>query len=142
MQMLGRRLIDSAGVDGDALGLGLLPLETTFAETKMAARIETSFGALPTPWSSLSDHVFSGYEIRHGNSVAVGPAVAALADGRGFVAGAVLGVSVHGLFEDAANVAALVGRAPERSLPAVFDDLADAVEEHLDVARLLEITGR
>jgi adenosylcobyric acid synthase len=142
MQMLGRRLIDPAGVDGDALGLGLLPLETTFVETKIAARIETSFGALPTPWSSLSDQAFSGYEIRHGHSVAVGPAVAALPDGRGFVAGAVLGVSVHGLFEDAANVAALVGRAPERSLTAVFDDLADAVEEHLDVTRLLEIARR
>jgi adenosylcobyric acid synthase len=142
MQMLGRRLIDPVGVDGDATGLGLLPVETTFVETKIAARIETSFGALPTPWSSLSDHALSGYEIRHGHSVAVGPAVAALPDGRGFVAGAVLGVSVHGLFEDPANVAALVGRAPERSLTAVFDDLADAVEEHLDVARLLEIARR
>jgi adenosylcobyric acid synthase len=142
MQMLGRGLIDPAGVDGDALGLGLLPLETTFVETKVAARIQTSFGALPTPWWSLSDHTFSGYEIRHGHSVAIGPAVAALPDGRGFVVGPVLGVSVHGLFEDPACVAALVGHTPERSLTAVFDDLADAVEEHMDVARLLEIARR
>jgi adenosylcobyric acid synthase len=144
MQMLGRRLTDPAGLDGDALGLGLLPLETTYVETKVAARIETSFSALPTPWSALSGHTFSGYEIRHGHSVAVavGPARAALPDDRGFVAGSVLGVSVHGLFEDAANVAALVGRRPDRTLAAVFDELADAVDEHLHVDELLEIATR
>jgi cobyric acid synthase len=84
----------------------------------------------------------SGYEIRHGHSVAVGSAIAALPDGRGFVAGSVLGVSVHGLFENADAVTALVGQAPERGLDTVLDDLADAVEEHLDVARLLELAKK
>jgi adenosylcobyric acid synthase len=138
MQMLGTRLIDAGGVDGDAEGLGLLPLETTFAAAKLAAGIDTRFKELPTPWSSLSGRALSGYEIRHGESLATGPATPALPSGRGFVDGAVLGISVHGLFENGAIVAALTGRAPERDLGAVFDGLADAVEEHLDVGRLLE----
>jgi adenosylcobyric acid synthase len=141
MQMLGARMIDAGGVDGDAVGLGLLPLDTTFSATKVAAGVETHFVALPAPWSSLTGQKVAGYEIRHGESVATGPAVPALPDRRGFVVGAVLGVSVHGLFENAAIVAKLVGREPERNLDAVFDDLADAVEEHVDVDRLLREAG-
>jgi adenosylcobyric acid synthase len=141
MQMLGTSMVDAGGVDGDSEGLGLLPLETTFAATKLAARVETCFGALAAPWSSLSGQRVSGYEIRHGESVAIGPVVPALPDRRGFVVGPVLGISVHGLFENAAVVAALVGRAPERNLDAVFDDLADAVEEHLDLGLLLREAG-
>jgi adenosylcobyric acid synthase len=141
MQMLGTSMVDAGGVDGDSEGLGLLPLETTFAATKVAASVETCFGALAAPWSSLSGQRVSGYEIRHGESVAIGPVVPALPDRRGFVVGPVLGISVHGLFENAAVVAALVGRAPERNLNAVFDDLADAVEEHLDLGLLLREAG-
>jgi adenosylcobyric acid synthase len=141
MQMLGKGIVDAAHVDGDAVGLGLLALETTFGATKLVSRIETSFDVLPAPWSSLTGQALCGYEIRHGESVAVGPVVPALPAGRGFVAGPVLGVSVHGLFENAAIVAALIGRAPERNLNAVFDGLADAVEEHLDVSLLLRKAG-
>jgi len=141
MQMLGTSMVDRGGVDGDADGLGLLPLETTFTATKLAAAVEARFAALLAPWSSLSGQTVSGYEIRYGESVATGPVVSALSARRGFVAGAVLGVSVHGLFENAAVVAALVGRAPERNLEVVFDDLADAVEEHLDVGLLLREAG-
>jgi adenosylcobyric acid synthase len=141
MQMLGTSIVDAGGVDGDAEGLGLLPLETTFRATKRAGAVETRFAALPMPWSSLTGQTVSGYEIRHGESVATGPAVQALPARRGFVVGPVLGVSVHGLFENPDIVAALVGRAPERTLHAVFDDLADAVEEHLDVGRLLREAG-
>jgi adenosylcobyric acid synthase len=36
---------------------------------------------------------------------------------------------------------ALFGRAPRRSLDAVFDGLADSVEEHLDCGRLCELAG-
>jgi adenosylcobyric acid synthase len=141
MQMLGTSMVDRAGVDGDAEGLGMLPLETTFRATKLAAAVETRFAALPSPWSLLTGLPVSGYEIRHGESVATGPVVPALSARRGFVAGPVLGVSVHGLFENAAVVAALVGRLPEGNLDVVFDDLADAVEEHLDVGLLLREAG-
>ena len=36
---------------------------------------------------------------------------------------------------------ALFGRVPKRSLDAVFDGLADCVEEHLDCGRLRELAG-
>jgi adenosylcobyric acid synthase len=141
MQMLGERLVDAGDVDGDAVGLGLLPLETTFTTTKVVSRIETRFEVLPAPWESLTRRSISGYEIRHGESVAIGPVVSALPGGRGFVAGPVLGVSVHGLFESSGIVTALVGRAPDADLDDVFEELADAVEAALDVSLLLRKAG-
>jgi adenosylcobyric acid synthase len=141
MQMLGERLVDAGAVDGDAVGLGLLPLETTFTTTKIVSRIETRFDVLPAPWESLSRRSVSGYEIRHGKSIAVGPVLRALPSGRGFVAGSVLGVSVHGLFENPDIVAALAGRAPDADLDDVFEKLADAVEAALDVPLLLREAG-
>jgi hypothetical protein len=53
----------------------------------------------------------------------------------------VLDVSVHGLFENPGIVAALVGRVPALSLDAVLDGLAEIVEQHLDVTRLLRTVG-
>jgi adenosylcobyric acid synthase len=141
MQMLGERIVDAGDVDGDAVGLGLLPLETTFTTAKIVSRIETRFDVLPAPWESLTRRSVSGYEIRHGESVAVGPVLTALPGGRGFVAGSVLGVSVHGLFENPDIVAALAGRAPDADLDDVFEELADAVEAALDVSLLLREAG-
>jgi adenosylcobyric acid synthase len=141
MQMLGARLVDAGDVDGDAVGLGLLPLETTFAATKIVSRIETRFDVLAAPWASLTGRSVSGYEIRHGESVAVGPVISALPSGRGFAAGSVLSVSFHGLFENPGVVAALAGRAPDADLDDVFEELADAIEAALDVSRLLREAG-
>ncbi len=77
------------------------------------------------------------YEIRHGETTAEGDAVEAVEDGLGFAAGRVLGISFHGLFEDADAVESLLGAMPERSLEHAFDLLADAVEEHLDLDAVL-----
>jgi adenosylcobyric acid synthase len=52
--------------------------------------------------------------------------------------GQVLGVDLHGLFEQPAFVRALLGAAPERTLDDAFEGLADAVEAHLDVDAMLE----
>jgi len=87
---------------------------------------------LPEPWRELSGLRYSGYEIRHGRTT---PSQAVVAQG------AVLGLLAHGAFESAAVLKALFGRAPERSLDDVFDDLADAVERHLDTDRLLALAG-
>jgi adenosylcobyric acid synthase len=136
LQMLGERLDDPAGVDGGAAGLGLLALRTTFAAEKATRETTARFGALPAPWSALSGLRVSGYEIRHGETVALdGGAV--LEPGLGFAAGAVLGVYLHGLFEQPAFVEALLGVGPARSLDEELDRLADAVEPHLDVEELL-----
>jgi adenosylcobyric acid synthase len=138
MQMLGERIEDVAGVDGSAVGLGLLALRTTFAAEKATRPTTARFGALGEPWAALRGLEVSGYEIRHGTTVALdGPAV--LGDDLGFAAGAVLGVYLHGLFEHPQFVRALLGVAPARSLDEELDRLADAVEPHLQVDRLLEV---
>jgi adenosylcobyric acid synthase len=137
MQMLGERVEDAAGVDGDAAGLGLLPLRTEFQRTKATRRLERRFAMLEGPWRCLSGARFRGYEIRHGTTTATGPVCAALPDGLGFADGRVLGIAMHGLFEQPDLVARIVGSAPAVSLEGVFDQLADAVEAHLDLAAVL-----
>jgi adenosylcobyric acid synthase len=126
LQMLGMRLIDGVGVDGSADGLGLLPVETEFEREKVTQHVVTRFGELPQPWSELSYLEFDGYEIRHGRTQ--GPA---------FAAGNVLGLSAHGLFESPEACRALLGSAPPEQLDRVFDRLADALEEHVDLGHVL-----
>jgi adenosylcobyric acid synthase len=138
MQMLGERIEDPAGVDGSAAGLGLLALRTTFASEKTARRRRARFGALDEPWAALTGLEVDGYEIRHGATVSLDGA-SVLGEDLGFACGSVLGVYLHGLFEQRAFVVALLGVAPERSLDEELDRLADAVEPHLDVDRLLEV---
>jgi adenosylcobyric acid synthase len=137
MQMLGERIEDASGVDGSAPGLGLLPIETTFARAKRAERLATRFRPLAEPWAALSGKALAGYEIRHGRSDATAPVAEALPGGLGFAKGAVLGVYPHGLFEQPEIVAALFGTSPARSLERAFEGLADAVEEHIDLDALL-----
>jgi adenosylcobyric acid synthase len=140
LQLLGERVEDAAGVDGDAAGLGLLPLRTVFAGDKLVRRSEAMLGELPAPWAALSGLRVAGYEIRHGRTEAVGPC-RRTADGLAFAAGPVLGVYLHGLLEQPHVVRALLGSASDASLDAVFDALADAAEEHLDSALLDRLAG-
>jgi adenosylcobyric acid synthase len=141
LQMLGDRIDDAAGIDGNGHGLGLLPVRTRFERDKRVERVTSTFAQVPEPWAALTGAEVSGYEIRHGEIVAGPDAVAALPDGRGFVAGSVLGVTLHGVLESSDVAAALVGRRPEEALDAVFDGLADAVDEHLDTALLDRLAG-
>ena len=126
LQMLGRELVDEGGVDGSAQGLGLLPVRTVFHAQKRVARKQVRFGDLDTPWQPLSGRTFDGYEIRHGDT---GCDVAAV--------GNVLGVAVHGMFESPGIIGALLGAKPALELDLLFDELADAVEPHLDLDAIL-----
>ena len=141
LQMLGDELLDPAGVDGDAAGLGLLRVRTTFSREKRIEALEVAFERLPDPWAALGGLRARGYEIRHGETVADRPVHEVLPGGRGFAAGCVLGVTVHGLLEDPAVVRALLGTAPARSLEHVFDALADLAEERLDMDELARLAG-
>ena len=132
LQMLGERLHDDAAVDGSAEGLGLLPLTTRFGRDKLTRRAAIRFGDLSEPWAALRGLEFEGYEIRHGRFE---PEVDTVARGP------VLGLAAHGAFESVRVLEAVFGRAPQLSLDAVFDELADSVEEHLDTERLLELAG-
>lgn len=141
LQMLGETIEDAAGVDGNGVGLGLLPVQTTFERTKRTASVEVGFERLHEPWRGLSGKTFTGYEIRHGHTVATGSVVEALSGRRGFVKQAVLGIGVHGAFEQPEIVAALLGGRPERPLEAAFEGLADLVEERLDLDGLARLAG-
>lgn len=141
LQLLGEAIEDPAGVDGGGRGLGLLPLTTIFSGEKRTQQTSSQFAELDPPWLDLSGRAVSGYEIRHGVTEASGTAVAALPYGLGFATGPVLGIYLHGLFEQPELVAALLGASPQRSLDAVLDRLADEVERHLDVDELLAFAG-
>jgi adenosylcobyric acid synthase len=142
LQLLGEEIRDDAGVDGSGHGLGLLPVATTFAARKSTRRTAAQFADdLPAPWHRLRGLEVSGYEIRHGTTSSTGSVVEALPGGLGYAHGSVLGLYLHGLLEQPAVVAALVGAAPERTLDAVFDELADAVDSALDRGRIDRLAG-
>ena len=146
LQVLGGAIEDPHGVERPAQGLGVLPLTTTLAPAKAVRRTVTRFADdLPAPWAALSGLAADGYEIRYGGHAARVPgALPAFGSdaGLGFVHGSVLATYVHGLFERADVVAAVAGRRPTVDLDAAFDELADAVEEHLPLDDLLAAARR
>jgi adenosylcobyric acid synthase len=142
LQMLGTEIVDSAGVDGTRAGLGLLATSTTFAAAKTTRVTATAFlDELPPPWREVAGMTVEGYEIRHGSSEIVGATEEALADGLGFVSGSVLGVYLHGLFEQPDLSRALIGAAATTTLDATFDHLADVVDSVLDSALIDHLAG-
>ena len=141
LQMLGERVSAEADVDGTADGLGLLPLRTVFRASKLTEPVRCVFNELPAPWQALSGRSFSGYQIRHGRTSSSGPVTEAIANGLGYLDGAVLGIHAHGMFEEPSVLGALFDQHPRRSLERAFDELADAIEEHLDVSLLLTQAG-
>ena len=140
LQMLGEALIDMHDIDGNAPGLGLLPLVTNFEIAKTVQHRQTQFGKLTGLWSKLSDVTVAGYEIHHGQTAqhpamakAGDVAVAALPDALGWqnAAGNVLGLYLHGMFEDPRVLQSLFG-ASTPTLDSVFDGLADYIAQHFE----------
>ena len=138
LQVLGEALIDTEGIDGNAPGLGLLPLVTTFERDKTVRRTEARFGALHGPWSALSGVPVRGYEIHHGQTAphpalqAAGQTAHEAMPGLAWQnrEGNVLGLYLHGLFEDDRVLQALFGaRVP--TLETVFEGLADTLQAHV-----------
>ncbi|MFI6160730.1 cobyric acid synthase [Micromonospora haikouensis] len=150
-QMLGRAVHDEVeSRAGSVAGLGLLPVEVTFAARKTVRQAAGTAAADPgVP--------VRGYEIHHGHVSSTEPGLPPLlayADGtgEGAVRGAVCGTHWHGAFESDAfrrrfltEAARLAGRtgfrvAPDTSFAAArersLDLLGDLVEEHLDTAAL------
>jgi adenosylcobyric acid synthase len=150
--MLGEALIDPHGVDGNAPGLGLLPLVTVFEADKTVRHTRTRFATnmVPAhnPWSVLAGVEVAGYEIHHGQTqphaamqaagdVAVEVMAGALAWQN--PAGNVLGLYLHGLFEDPAALQALFGARFSKPVPTlenVFDGLADFIAHNFALGAL------
>jgi adenosylcobyric acid synthase len=139
LQMLGEALIDTHGIDGNAPGLGLLPLVTQFAQDKTVTRTQAQFGTLTGAWSALSGLHVKGYEIHHGQTqghsamLAGGSVLHEVVPGLAWqsAGGQVMGTYLHGLFECPAVLQALFG-AQVPTLETVFQGLANFIETHIN----------
>jgi adenosylcobyric acid synthase len=135
LQMLGGEISDPHGVEGAAVGLGLLDVSTSFAPLKRTQGCAAAFPPMDRPWAWLASAKVDGYELHHGVTTAGPGVVPVLRDGLGFGAGNVLGIYLHGVLEDPAVLNAFSGSSPP-SLDSVFDRLADAIDVHVDRAWL------
>ena len=140
LQMLGEALIDLHGIDGNGPGLGLLPVVTVFDEAKTVQHRQAAFAAVRGLWASLSGVEVQGYEIHHGQTAPHSAMAAAgdvaypvIPDGLAWQNGDgnVLGLYLHGMFEDPRVLQALFGAATP-TLDSVFDGLADYIGQHFE----------
>ncbi|MEO5586322.1 MAG: cobyric acid synthase [Novosphingobium sp.] len=148
-QMLGMRVRDPRGLEGppgQALGLGLLDVETELTPNKVLGHVAgEALGAR-----------FHGYEMRMGRTS--GPGLrrpfAILSDGRpdGAISdnGRVLGTYVHGVLAHAAQRTALLaklgmaasGADYDTAVDNALDEIADGLEQHLDIGGLIALARR
>lgn len=141
LQALGDAIDDPQGAENGSLpntarGLGLLPLHTTLAKEKRVQPGRWRLEDVRAPWSALAGVDMAGYEIHAGRTHAKGD-VHTLLDGLAWqnAAGNVLGLYMHGLFENAAALRALFG-AHAPTLDDALDALAATVEEAFGAAAL------
>ncbi len=131
LQMLGK-------IVGETTGLGLLPLETVFEKNKLVKRTTASFGELHGTWQALSNVIVTGYEIHQGVTKASAPIQGLAWQSR---EGNVLGLYLHGMFEDSAVLQALWG-ADAPSLDGVFEGLANFLDAHVDTGVLSKLVSK
>lgn len=100
-QMLGESITDDIGAEikGSALGLGLLPVRTSFEEEKTLKQVEGIIQGADGIYKSLNGCSITGYEIHMGKSAVNGNRIP---DERSFVVirDNVLGSYVHGIFDN------------------------------------------
>ena len=146
-QILGEWLHDPEGVAGDRgvlPGLNLLPIQTTFSQTKSVSQVVVRWG--PDRWSA--------YEIHMGvtDQTQSCRALAQVENGQGIEPEGcrrnhVWGTYLHGLFESPevrSELAALAGLKSYSAgqvswrthLEQMYDRMADALEEHLETEEI------
>ncbi len=146
-QMLGERISDPDGLEGDAgdsPGLGYLPLQTTLARQKTLRNVA---GTLTLDGRTAP---VAGYEIHHGASHCTSAPVIMLDEGRTDGAlsgdGQVFGSYLHGLFDTPQALERVLSWAgctidaplsAEQALDQAIDRVADALDSALnwDAAR-------
>jgi adenosylcobyric acid synthase len=147
-QMLGRTIADPDGMEGtpgEHPGLGLLDVETVLTGDKRVRPVAGSEVASGLP--------VSGYEIHLGQTTGAGTQspwlhVEGQDDGAISADGRIMGSYVHGLFQSDAFRRSFLERlgAPAvarlsygNTIEATLEQLADHMEAHLNVDRILEI---
>jgi adenosylcobyric acid synthase len=165
-QMLGGVIHDPDGVESDipsVQGLGLLPVNTTFAASKQTVRVRGYMIADQGLFADTRDQICMGYEIHMGRTrleqdamplfyvAERGGRQASDVDGASGANGWVAGTYMHGLFDNDAlrhsmirNLARRKGVQRMRSgkvldRQAAYDRLATTVRTHLDMAQLYQI---
>jgi adenosylcobyric acid synthase len=138
LQMLGQVVRDPYDIEGGGTvpGLGLLELETDLAKDKITRQVTTTLCAL--------GETVTGYEIHHGRTRAGAGLATLLGDGLGYVDGTVMGVYVHGLFDnDTFRHWFLAGIGANASIEdwqnqvdTALDTLAEHLETSLDMAAI------
>jgi adenosylcobyric acid synthase len=147
--MLGRSISDPGGIEGRAgtvNGLGLLDVDTVLGEEKMTTAVAGRHVA--------SGEEVSGYEIHLGRTEGGDCTrpfadIAGRPDGATSADGLVAGTYMHGIFAaDAFRRAFLAGLGAPASrlrydlaVEAVLDGLAEHLERHVAIDRLLAIAG-
>ena len=168
-QMLGRNLSDPYGIEmgGDMAGMGLLEMETVFAEQKRTIQMEGSFSKVRGILADLSGQAFNGYEIHSGvtsidEARALTLARPARENGEAFLEGSqnvtsimnVYGTYMHGIF-DGEGIAATVVKAllakkglkPEdvkvvnyqEYKQKQYDLLADQIRKNIDLKKVYAV---
>ncbi|MDD2914448.1 MAG: cobyric acid synthase [Gallionella sp.] len=150
LQMLGQKLHDPLGLEGDtgsSAGLGLLELNTTLEAEKQLRNVRGTLTLEGAPVTGYEIHagVTTGRALQH-------PAVQLEhgADGAISDDGQILASYLHGLFESRQATDALLRWAGLREVATPdyharretdIDRLADAVEQHLDGKQLRQLFG-
>jgi adenosylcobyric acid synthase len=155
-QMLGTAVRDPERVESERAsisGLGLLPVETTFAGRKATHRSQARVVRRVGFWAEVAGAVIEGYEIHMGHTPSPAPVYeivardgspASVPDGTASENGRVFGAYLHGLFDNdpfrRAWLRSLGGHTSDTAFrearAAAFDRLADVVGSALDIPHL------
>jgi adenosylcobyric acid synthase len=144
LQMLGQRILDPLSVESpqpDVAGLGLLPVETTFAADKTTVQVRGV--------ALAGGQTLEAYQIHMGQTALLDGAepFARLSDGSldGAVKGRVWGTYLHGLFHNADFRASWLGSlglvSPASDAADPFDRLAAVLADSLDLPLLHRMVG-
>ena len=164
-QMLGETLSDPCGVEagGSIKGMGLLPMDTVFAENKTRTRVTGKFLELTGDLKAMGGAPIEGYEIHMGETTLKEGAACCVTlkdhvSGEEKTDGAyrenICGTYVHGLFDTEGAAEALIKALGEKKGVDVsnmtgvdfasfketqYDILAEGLRKHLDMNKIYEI---
>ncbi|WP_105317491.1 cobyric acid synthase [Thermus tenuipuniceus] len=130
-EMLSEAILDEEGVERRGLfpGLGLLPFRVRMERSKTVERRRLYLQGLTGFWSGLNGLEVEGYEIHHGQGLPLF-----------HQEGPLLATWLHGLMENPGVQRALFGREA-KGLEEALEELADALEGHLDLGPLHRALG-